>query len=63
MNTITKWMAIAFGIGMALLVIEYHYARKKKEGVTPTDKQRRWGIFWLSIFISCFVGAIIWMAD
>jgi hypothetical protein len=56
-------MAIAFGIGMALLVIEYHYAKKKKEGVTPTDKQRMWGIFWLSIFISCFVGAIIWMAD
>lgn len=62
MNTIAKWMGIAFGIGMLLLVIEYHFAKKKREGVTLTDKQRMRGIFWLSIFISCLVGGIIWLS-
>jgi hypothetical protein len=55
-------MGIAFGIGMLLLVIEYHFAKKKREGVTLTDKQRMRGIFWLSIFISCLVGGIIWLS-
>ena len=62
MYTIVKWMGISFGIGMALIVIEYHFARKKKGGVTPTDKQRMTGIFWLSIFVSCLVGGIIWLS-
>jgi len=58
-----KWMAITFGVGMALVVIEYRFAVKKKEGVTPTDKQRMWGIFWISIFMSLLIGGIIWMSD
>ncbi len=55
-----KWMAITFGIGMALLVIEIHFARKKKEGFTPADRQRVFGIFWLSLFLAGLVGFVIW---
>ena len=55
-----KWMAITFGIGMALLVIEIHVARKKKEGFTPADRQRVFGIFWLSLFLAGLVGFVMW---
>jgi hypothetical protein len=55
-----KWMAITFGIGMALLAIEVRFARKKKEGFTPADRQRVFGIFWLSLFASALVGFILW---
>jgi hypothetical protein len=57
-----KWMAITFGIGMALLAIEIHVARKKKEGFTPADRQRVVGIFLLSLFMSGLVGFVIWAA-
>jgi hypothetical protein len=56
-----KWMGITFAVGMALIVVEYMVARKKKEGVTPTDRQRIVGIFWLSVFASVLVGGLIWM--
>jgi hypothetical protein len=55
-----KWMGITFGIGMALAAIEIHFARKKKEGFTPTDRQRVLGIVWLSFFMSGLVGFVIW---
>jgi hypothetical protein len=58
-----KWMAVVFGIGMALLVIEVHLARKKKEGLTPADRQRIIGIFWLSLFASGLVGFLVWATD
>lgn len=63
MSPEVKWMAITLGIGILLIVIEYRFAAKKKEGVTPTDKQRMWGILWVSILVSLLVGGIIWAAD
>jgi len=61
--TVYKWMAITFAIGMALLVIEVRFAKKKKEGFTPADRQRVLGIFWLSLFASGLVGFVIWAAS
>jgi len=58
-NAIYKWIGIVFAAGIALMVIEYQFAKKKKEGVTPTDKKRIVGIFWLTIFFSLLVGGII----
>jgi len=58
-----KWMGITFGIGMLLLVVEVHFAKKKKEGFTPADRQRCFGIFWLSLFLSALVGFVIWAAE
>jgi len=58
-----KWMAIVFGAGMVLLVLEIKMAQKKKAGFTPTDKQRVIGIFWLSVFAAGLVGAIMWLSD
>jgi hypothetical protein len=57
------WMGITFGIGMALLVVEVHIARKKKERFTPADRQRCFGIFWLSLFASGLVGFVMWAAN
>ena len=61
MNAIYKWMGIVFAAGIALMVIEYHFAKKKKEGYTATDKKRIVGIFWLTIFFCLLVGGIMWM--
>ena len=63
MNSIYKWMGIVLAVGLALMVIEYRFAKKKKEGVTPTDKQRIVGIFWIAIFMSLLVGALMLMSD
>ncbi len=59
MNPIYKWMGIVLAVGVALMVVEYRFAKKKKEGVTPTDKQRITGIFWITIFLSLLVGAVM----
>jgi hypothetical protein len=58
-----KWMGIVFAIGVALMVIEYRFAKKKKEGYTRIDRQRILGIFWLTIFFSLLVGGIVWFSD
>lgn len=63
MNTAYKWMGIVIALGVALMVIEYQFAKKKKEGFTPTDKQRILGILWVSILLSLLVGGLIWMAE
>ncbi|HMH19112.1 MAG TPA: hypothetical protein VK572_13295 [Burkholderiales bacterium] len=54
-------MAIVFAVGIALMVIEYQMAKKKKEGYTATDRKRIVGIFWLTIFFSLLVGGIMWI--
>lgn len=63
MNTAYQWMGIVIALGIALMVIEYQFAKKKKEGFTPTDKQRILGILWVSIVLSLIVGGLIWMAE
>ena len=63
MNPIFKWMGIVILIGVALMYIEYRFAKKKKEGFTPTDRMRITGIFWLTIFFCLLVGWVIWVSD
>ena len=63
MNTAYKWMGIVIALGVVLMVIEYQFAKRKKEGFTPTDKQRILGILWVSIVLSLLVGGLIWMAE
>jgi len=58
-----KWAGITFGIGMLMIVFEWQMARKKKEGVTWTDKQRMFGIFWISAALAAAVWVLVWMAD
>ncbi len=57
-----KWAAITFGIGMLIIWFEYSMAKKKKEGITWSDKQRMIGIFWIAVAMSALVAALIWMA-
>ena len=59
MNPIYKWMGIVLAVGIALMVVEYRFAKKKKEGFTPTDKKRITGIFWIAIFLSLLVGGLM----
>jgi len=59
-NTVYKWMGIVVAAGIALMVIEYRFATKKKEGFTPADRQRIFGLLWLTVFFSLLVGGTIW---
>jgi len=63
MRDVYKWMGIVFAIGVALMVVEYRFAKKKKEGYTPTDRNRIIGIFWLTIFFCLLVGGLVWFSD
>ena len=62
MNTAYQWMGIVFAGGIVLMVLEYQFAKKKKEGVTPTDKRQILGLFWVTISMSLLVGGLIWMS-
>ena len=62
MNTVYKWMGIVLAAGIALIVIEVQFAKRKKEGFTPTDRKRVVGIFWLTIFFSLLIGGLILIA-
>jgi len=61
-DTIFKWVGVVIAIGVALMVIEYRFAKRKKEGFTPTDRQRVLGILWLTVFFSLLVAGLIWMS-
>ena len=62
MNPIYKWMGIVLAVGIVLMVVEYRFAKKKKEGVTPTDKKRIVGILWIAISLSLLVGGLMVMS-
>jgi hypothetical protein len=59
---VIKWGAITFAVGMLLIVVEIFMARRKKGGITPTDKKSMIGLFWLSIFASLLVMSLVYMA-
>ncbi|HEY9397296.1 MAG TPA: hypothetical protein VIQ28_06720 [Burkholderiales bacterium] len=58
-----KAAGITFGLGLALIVFEWTIARRKKEGVTYTDRQRMFGMLRISVVLAVLVGWIGWMAD
>jgi hypothetical protein len=55
-------MGIVFLAGMALIYLEYRFAKKKKEGFTPIDRRRIVGIFWLTVFFACLVGGVMYLS-
>jgi hypothetical protein len=53
------WPGIVAGIGALLLLFEWNIARKKKGGVSWTDKQRMGGIFKITLIligVAAFLG-------
>jgi len=62
MDTMYKWGAITFGLGMALLFLDVYMASKKKEGIEIQDKKRFKGIFWTVATLTGIVMALIWFA-
>jgi hypothetical protein len=60
---VLKWGGITFAIGMALMVFEIVVAARKKGGIVYADKQRIWGIFWISCAMAGLVAGLIWMSN
>jgi len=62
MSPEVKYALIAFGIGCLIVIMEWNMARKKKEGVTWTDKQRMRGILGVSAGVAVLVYFLVIMA-
>jgi hypothetical protein len=58
-----KWAAVTFGLGMLIILAEWNMARKKKEGVTWTDRQRMIGIFWIAVALAALVAGLVYLYD
>jgi len=58
-----KYALITFGIGCLIVIMEWNMAKKKKEGVTWTDRQRMRGILGVSAGVSVLVYFIVLMWD
>ena len=58
-----KYALITFGIGCLIVIMEWNMAKKKKEGVTWTDKQRMRGILGVAAGVSALVYFIVLMWD
>ena len=58
-----KAAGITIGLGVALIVFEWLMARRKKDGVTYTDKQRMFGILRISLVLAALVAWIVWMSE
>lgn len=63
MNDVLKWMLIVSAIGILLMIVEYRFAKKKKEGFTAVDRKRIVGILWLTIFFALLIGGAIWITN
>jgi preprotein translocase subunit SecE len=48
---------------MLIILAEWNMARKKKEGVTWTDRRRMVGIFWVSVAVAALVAGLIYLYD
>jgi hypothetical protein len=57
-----KWAGIVFGAGMLLILFEWLMARQKKGGVTWTDRQRMFQIFWISCGLAALTAGLIWLS-
>ncbi len=58
-----KWGLITFGAGMLLIIIEIMMARKKKGGMTATDKKSVIGLFWVILVATGLVMFLVMALD
>ena len=49
MTLVMKSVLITAGIGILFIIVEWKMMRKKKEGVTPSDKRNLRDLFFLTI--------------
>lgn len=56
------WGAIAFGIGVALVILEIYVASKKKGGIAAADWKRIRGLVWITFFVTGLVMGLIWLS-
>lgn len=57
------WPAIVCGVGALLILFEWNLARKKKGGVSWTDKQRMGGIFKITLILTAVAAFIAWALE
>jgi len=60
---VVKWGLITFGAGMLLIIIEIMMARKKKGGMTATDKKSIIGLFWVVLVATGLVMFVVTALD
>ena len=53
------WGGITFGVLMIVLILDIYLSSKQKEGTTPADKRRFWGIFWIAAMMAVLVAVLV----
>ena len=56
------WGSIAFGVGIALVILEIYVASKKKDGIEASDWKRIRGLIGITFFVTGLVMGLIWLS-
>jgi len=59
MTLIMKSVLITAGLGLLFIFVEWNMMRKKKEGVTPSDKRNLRDLFFLTIGACALVAFLV----
>ena len=59
MTLVMKSVLITAGIGILFIIVEWNMMRKKKEGVTPSDKRNLRDLFFLTIGACALVAFLV----
>lgn len=57
--TTIQYGLVTFALGIALIIVEYVMAGKKKGGVSATDKKSIFGLFWIALGVSGLVMFVV----
>lgn len=59
MTLVMKSVLITAGLGLLFIIVEWNMMRKKKEGVTPSDKRNLRDLFFLTIGACALVAFLV----
>lgn len=59
MSLVMKSVLITAGLGILFIIVEWNMKRKKKEGLTPSDKRSLRDLFFLTIGACALVAFLV----
>ena len=63
MGSVTNTALTVIGLGLLLIGVEWLLARRKKGGVTWTDRQRMLGLFKVTLGLAALISWMVWMSE
>lgn len=63
MGSVLNTALLVVGLGLLLIGGEWLLARRKKDGVTWTDRQRMLGLFKITLGLAVLISWMVWMSE